>query len=167
MRHTPTSFSFHILAVVWFGIMAGFFATYSFNVNFATQQMDGASYAIVQSSLNRNVRHSLFFVFFFLAPLWCILAIATDWQRRGWCLLLSVAALLYLGGIIFLTREVNLPLNAYTESWNPGALPPDWEQTRRAWSQANMWRSGASATAFVLSVLALALRGHGTPARTS
>jgi hypothetical protein len=30
-----------------------------------------------------------------------------------------------------------------------------------------MWRSGASATAFVLSVLALALRGHGTPARAN
>ncbi|MBA3595745.1 MAG: DUF1772 domain-containing protein [Polaromonas sp.] len=165
MRHTPASLFFHVLAVVWLGMMAGFFCAYSFNVNFATLQMDGATYAVVQSMLNRNVRHSLFFVFFFLAPLWCVLAVTLDWQRRVWCLLLVAAALLYVGGIIFLTREVNLPLNAYTESWNPGALPSDWEHTRGAWNQANMWRSAASATAFVLSVLALVLRAPGRPPR--
>ncbi len=50
----------HALAVLWLGLMAGFFGTYSANVNLALLQMDGATYATVQSAFNRNVRHALF-----------------------------------------------------------------------------------------------------------
>lgn len=55
----------HALAVLWLGLMAGFFGTYSANVNLAMLQMDGATYATVQSAFNRNVRHALFFALFF------------------------------------------------------------------------------------------------------
>ena len=39
----PLSFIPHALAVLWLGLMAGFFGTYSANVNLALLQMDGAS----------------------------------------------------------------------------------------------------------------------------
>ncbi len=38
--------------------MAGFFWTYSDNVNLAMLQVDGATYATVQSLFNMNVRHA-------------------------------------------------------------------------------------------------------------
>ena len=129
------SLACHALAIFWLGVMAGFFWTYSANVNFATLEMDGATYARVQSGLNRNVRHAMFFGFFFGPPLLCALALATAWsaRHRGWWRCLLLAGVLYGLGIVVFTAQVNLPLNAYTESWDPRALPPDWARTRERW----------------------------------
>ena len=139
----------HTLAVLWLGLMAGFFGTYSANVNLATLQMDGATYATVQSAFNRNVRHALFFALFFGPPLWCALA---------------VVGVAYLLGIVFFTQQVNLPLNYTTEAWNPQALPADWAKVRDQWNAANLWRAllslGCFATA--LGTLVGRLAGRGT-----
>ncbi len=121
---------------------------------------------MVQSALNRQVRHTLFFCFFFAPPLWCLLAVAAGWRARAsWTWLLLAAALLSTLGIIFLTREVNLPLNATTEAWNPAALPADWADVRERWNTANLWRSAVSALAFALALLALAIRQTRPAAR--
>lgn len=161
--HSPTrgfSLAFHALAIVLFGMMAGFFWTYSANVNLAMLTLDGATYATVQSAFNRHVRHALFFTFFFGPPPVAALALAIGWRqwRRGWFALLASAGLLYLLGIVFFTAQVNLPLNHYTESWDLSALPPDWAQTRAHWNAANLWRTCASAAAFALALGALAWR---------
>lgn len=150
----------HALAIFWLGLMAGFFWAYSANVNFATLQMDGSTYAVVQSSLNRHVRHAMFFVFFFGPLPWSALAVLAAWRsrRERWPWLLAAAGVLYGLGIVVFTAQVNLPLNAYTESWNPQALPPDWALTRERWNSANLWRAWASATAFALALAALAMR---------
>ncbi|SOD29223.1 Uncharacterized membrane protein [Variovorax sp. YR752] len=154
------SLACHALAIFWLGVMAGFFWTYSANVNFATLQMDGATYALVQSSLNRNVRHAMFFGFFFGPPLLCALAVGTAWtaRREGWWWCLLLAGVLYGLGIVVFTAQVNLPLNVYTESWNPQALPSDWAQTRSRWNAANLWRTVAAALAFGLALAALCAR---------
>lgn len=65
-----------VLTVFSLGIMAGFFGTYSGNVNFATLELDGPTYSQVQSALNRHVRHPLFFAFFFGPPLLCLVTLA-------------------------------------------------------------------------------------------
>mgnify|MGYP003585468291 FL=1 len=156
----------HTLAVLWLGLMAGFFGTYSANVNLATLQMDGATYATVQSAFNRNVRHALFFALFFGPPLWCALAGATAWRehRTLWWRLLAVVGVAYLLGIVFFTQQVNLPLNYTTEAWNPQALPADWAKVRDQWNAANLWRAllslGCFATA--LGTLVGRLAGRGT-----
>lgn len=154
------SLACHALAIFWLGVMAGFFWTYSANVNFATLEMDGVTYARVQSALNRNVRHAMFFGFFFGPPLLCALALGMDWRahRTLWWRSLLLAGLLYGLGIVVFTAQVNLPLNAYTESWNPLALPLDWALTRERWNAANLWRSVASAAAFGLALAALCAR---------
>ena len=150
----------HALAVLWLGLMAGFFGTYSANVNLAMLQMDGATYATVQSAFNRNVRHALFFALFFGPPLWCALALATAWREHCalWWRLLAVVGVAYLLGIVFFTQQVNLPLNHLTESWTPATLPADWAGVRDAWNRANLWRSGLSLALFAASLLTLALR---------
>lgn len=175
-RTSPISFvlssagwGLHGLAVFAFGLMAGFFWAYGFNVSLATAQMDGASYAVVQSSLNRHVRHAMFFGFFFGPPVLSALALAAgrDEWRRGWFGLLAFAGVLYALGIVLFTAQVNLPLNAYTESWDPRALPPDWAETRARWNAANLWRCAASALAFALSIAALALRARAVADATA
>lgn len=150
----------HALAVFCLGLMAGFFWAYSANVNFATLQMDGSTYAQVQSSLNRNVRHAMFFGFFFGPPLLCALAALVAWPawRERWLWCLVAAGLLYALGIVLFTARVNLPLNAYTESWDPHALPSDWAQVRARWNAANLWRAWASAAALALALAAFCMR---------
>ncbi|MBX3585344.1 MAG: DUF1772 domain-containing protein [Ramlibacter sp.] len=156
----------HTLAILWLGLMAGFFATYSANVNLAMLQMDGPTYAVVQSAFNRNVRHMLFFSFFFGPPVWCGLALlaASPERRQAWWGLLAAAAAIYLLGIIVFTHQVNLPLNAQTEAWSPQALPPDWATVRDQWNVANLMRTLVSFGAFALALVALALRA-GRPQR--
>ncbi|WP_244502960.1 DUF1772 domain-containing protein [Marinomonas gallaica] len=131
------------ISILMFGMMAGFFATYSFNVNYAMLQVDGATYATVQSLFNINVRHLGFFLCFFgaaVAPLITSLLLFINAERRK-ALIWAVLSLLYILGIIVFTKFINLPLNYYTESWDPKHLPNDWQEIRDNWNQANLYRT--------------------------
>ena len=102
----------------------------------------------------------MFFSFFFGSAVAAVLALILNYRhyRSPSFWLLASAAVLYSLGIIFFTKFINLPLNYYTESWNPAQLPSDWEATRQSWNTANAWRVLSSALAFVLSLAALLLR---------
>lgn len=167
MRFSYVENSLVAVATIIFGIMAGFFWTYTFNVNLAMLEVDGATYATVQSLFNENVRHFVFFIFFFGGGVFSVLALLGNWQRwktvSFW--LLAVACVVYILGIIFFTAQVNLPLNYYTESWDPQNLPADWIDIRQQWNNANAFRVGTSVTAFVLSVAALVIRASANQSK--
>lgn len=147
------------LSVLTLGLMAGFFATYSVNVNLATQELDGPTYALVQSAFNRHVRHALFFAVFFGPVPLSLLALIAGWApQQRWWRLTTLVLLAYALGIVVFTREVNLPLNHLTESWSAATLPADWHHTRDAWNRANAWRSGLGLGLFVAALLALSWR---------
>ena len=148
------------LTVLLLGLMAGFFATYSANVNLATLELDGQTYAQVQSAFNRNVRHAGFFACFFGPVPLGLLALATglDHWRSAWWRLLALCVLCYALGIVLFTRQVNLPLNHLTESWTPDTLPAGWAGVRDAWNRANLWRSVLSLALFAAGLTALVLR---------
>ena len=151
------------LAAAVLGLMAGFFWTYSYNVNLAMLQVDGATYATVQSLFNVNVRHAAFFMLFFGGGLFPLLALVINqrhWRTSAFWLLVA-ATVIYVLGIIVFTRQVNLPLNALTEAWNPKQLPADWSQVRDRWNEANMIRAWLACTAFALALAALVVRADG------
>ena len=154
------SLAAQLLTVLLLGLMAGFFATYSANVNLATLELNGPTYAQVQSAFNRNVRHAGFFACFFGPPPLGLLALAAAWPRRkqAWWRLLALTVLIYALGIVLFTRQVNLPLNHLTESWPPTAPPSDWAGVRDAWNRANLWRSGLSGVLFVGGLVTVVLR---------
>ncbi len=149
-----------VVAILAFGIMSGFFWTYTFNVNLAMLNVDGQTYAQMQSLFNENVRHSMFFIFFFGGGAFSLLALVINFRhiKHASFWLLAIAVLIYILGIIFFTAQVNLPLNEYTESWDPDSLPADWTTTRNSWNHANAIRVATSFTSFVLCVLALCIR---------
>lgn len=154
------------LLTVWLlGLMAGFFATYSANVNLATLELDGPIYAQVQSAFNRHVRHAGFFACFFGPLPLGLVSLASGWAKRhtAWWRLLALTVLAYALGIVLFTREVNLPLNHLTESWTPATLPPDWTRVREAWNSANLWRSGLSLVLFTASLMTIVLRLPAQP----
>lgn len=151
------------LACVLLGLMAGFFCTYTFNVNPALLKVDGPTYAIVQSLLNQNVRHAAFFVCFFgagVAPIAAAVVNFKHWKEASvW--LVAVAGIAYIAGVVVFTREVNLPLNAYTESWTPSNVPTDWDATRNKWNEASAIRVYVSPFSLVCCLVALVLRASG------
>ncbi len=125
------------------------------------------TYATVQSLFNRNVRHAAFFALFFggtVLPLLAALANLRHWRAPTFWLLLA-ATLAYGLGVVVFTHEVNLPLNAYTESWRPDQLPADWTMTREQWNAANTARVWMACTALALSLGALVLRASGVGVR--
>ncbi|GAA6142411.1 DUF1772 domain-containing protein [Hydrogenophaga sp. 5NK40-0174] len=150
----------HALLILWLGIMAGFFGTYSANINLATLTLDGPTYALIQSEFNRNVRHFVFFIFFFGVLPIGLTALAMGWRDRStaWWRVTALIVLAYALGIVAFTRAVNLPLNYLTESWTPATLPADWAATRDAWNQANLWRACLNLALFALSLWALISR---------
>ena len=86
MSHTPflnsLSLAAQLLTILLLGLMVSTFATYSANVNLATLELDGPTYAQVQSAFNRNVRHAGFFACF-IGPLPLgLLAMAAAWPDR-------------------------------------------------------------------------------------
>ena len=156
----PLSLCLQLLTVLLLGLMAGFFATYSANINLATLELDGSTYAQVQSAFNRNVRHAGFFLCFFGPVPLGLMALVSDWAQRrsAWWRWLALTVAAYALGIVFFTRQVNLPLNHLTESWPPTAPPSDWAGVRDAWNRANLWRSGLSLALFAAGLAALVLR---------
>jgi uncharacterized membrane protein len=153
------------LTVLLLGLMAGFFATYSANVNLATLELDGPTYALVQSAFNRNVRHAGFFACFFGPLPLGLVALAAAWsdRQKTWWRLQALVVVAYGLGIVLFTRQVNLPLNYLTESWTPATLPPDWATVRSAWNQANLWRSGLSLALFAAGLAGLMWRVSSRP----
>ena len=141
------------------GLMTGFFATYSFNVNYAMLEVDGSTYATVQSLFNINVRHAGFFVCFFGAVLLPAIT-GVMWLRKDKrrALVWLAIALSYFIGIVIFTRFVNLPLNYYTESWNPASLPDDWKAVRDQWNTANLLRVIVSMITFSVALAIPQLR---------
>ncbi|WP_409526234.1 anthrone oxygenase family protein [Nitrincola sp. MINF-07-Sa-05] len=148
---------FSISSTLLLGLMAGFFATYSFNVNYATLALNGEMYAIVQSLFNTNVRHPGFFLCFFGAGAMSVITgllglVAKEKTAKIWIAI----GITYVVGIIFFTRFVNLPLNFYTETWNPMDLPADWPEVRAKWNQANLFRTVISFGLFSTATFLLA-----------
>jgi hypothetical protein len=82
--------------------------------------------------------------------------------------LTALIVLAYALGIVWFTREANLPLNQLTESWTSTTLPADWSVVRDAWNRANLWRAALSASLFALGLLSLCLRllANTTPRNT-
>lgn len=148
------------LSALFFGIMAGFFWTYSFNINLAMLDVSGPIYAQMQSLFNQHVRHGMFFTFFFGSGAVCFIALIVNWRhlRSLAFALLGLAFLVYCLGVILFTKNVNLPLNYYTESWDLNALPSDWASIRDQWIRANNIRVVMAGAAFVLSLSALVVR---------
>ena len=145
------------LAVLMLGVMAGFFWTYAFNVNYATKNLDADDYVRVQSLFNENVRHAMFFLFFFGAAFLSFVAALFSWLSKNISRtrLLLLAGLVYLGGVVMFTHQVNLPLNYETESWVLGQVPAHWQEVRTAWNEANLLRTGAAFLAFSFGLLSL------------
>ena len=98
---------------IWFGIMAGFFWTFSNTVVPGLEISPGTSGFVAMQKINEAVRNPGFGIFFFGACLLAALLLVQGLARlRHWTSLVQVAAAaVYLGGVLFVTANKNVPLN--------------------------------------------------------
>lgn len=65
--------------------------------------------------------------------------------------------------VVVLTRAVNVPLNDQLMAWEIAAPPSNLRELWAPWERAHVIRTAAAVVAFVLAVLALALKASKKP----
>jgi len=150
-----------VAALLFNGAIFGFFYAFFASVlnGFDTMPPDAAIEAM--NAINREVRNVRFFPIFFLTPLMALIAAGLGWAagQRGAALFFAAACLVYVGGGIFPTVQMSVPLNQVlmtvdTTVLSPGELADAWSAYSYDWSWWNALRS-------VFSGVALALCGGG------
>jgi uncharacterized membrane protein len=95
------------------GLVAGVFYAYAVSVNLGLRVQPDASYIATMQAINQKIQNPLFFLSFFGAVLFLLVALAVHLPRprfgRFW--LIALASALYVGGGFLLTVVVNVPLN--------------------------------------------------------
>jgi uncharacterized membrane protein len=95
------------------GLVAGVFYAYAVSVNLGLGVQPDASYIATMQAINQKIQNPLFFLSFFGAVLFLLVALAVHLPRprfgRFW--LIALASALYVGGGFLLTVVVNVPLN--------------------------------------------------------
>ena len=85
-----------------------------------------------------------------------ISAFLSRYDRRPFYLLLLACGLAVIGDLV--TILVNIPINNRLATWNPAALPPDYQDYLRQWWQWNHVRLAAMFTARCVVFAAMLVR---------
>ena len=152
MNRTATTLQ--ILATCLIGLMAGFFFAFAVDVAPAMRELDAQAYITVQQAVNRVVRNLPFALVYFgaaVTPLLAAAALFVAGRRRQAGLWLAIA-LVYIGGVFLVTREINVPINNALALWDPAAAPAQWRQARDDWNFANLARCIVACVCFVAAV---------------
>ncbi|ABG58376.1 conserved hypothetical protein [Cytophaga hutchinsonii ATCC 33406] len=154
-----------IAAIVSTGMMAGIFFTWTNAVTPGIGRLDDMGYLTAFKSMNKTILNPLFFVLFFL-PLCAIPLTAFLKYQEGnqpACILLAVAALLYVAGCICVTVSGNVPLNDLLEKTdlinsNVQQLTQLRSSIEVKWNLFNLIRTVASVMSFSLLVISVCVK---------
>jgi uncharacterized membrane protein len=146
------------------GLVAGVFYAYAVSVNLGLGVQQDASYVATMQAINEKIQNPLFFLSFFGAVLFLLVALAVHLPRprlgRFW--LIALASALYVGGGFLLTVVVNVPLNEELARVGGDAPAGELARARAAyegpWNFWNGVRTVFSILAFVALVGACLLR---------
>jgi uncharacterized membrane protein len=146
------------------GLVAGVFYAYAVSVNLGLGVQPDASYVATMQAINEKIQNPLFFLSFFGAVFFLLVALAIHSPRprlgRFW--LIALASALYVGGGFLLTVVVNVPLNEELARVVGDASAGELARARAAYeSPWNFWngvRTVFSILAFVALVGACLLR---------
>lgn len=148
-----------IITTLFSGLMAGLFYAWSISVTPGLAKIDNTSYLKAFQSMNRAILNPVFFLAFFgLAVLLIYMSFKTfgsPQTSQQWMIL--SAAVLYLGGIMFVTIFGNIPLNNSLESlqietMTPAQMTAFRETFESKWNRLNMIRTICSSLSFLLLI---------------
>jgi uncharacterized membrane protein len=156
-----------LLGLLWFGLMAGFFWSFSVVVMPGLEGTDPLAAMRSMQSINDGVRNALFAIGFFGAPLLGLALVIQAFTRlRTLPSALTLAAVaVYLLGVFLVTVAFNVPLNRELASVDP-SLPANASVMRAYvddWTTWNHVRTLAGILAFgLLAVRLLVERSDAT-----
>ena len=138
-------------AVIFLGLLSGFFAAFSLDVTPALQQLDATTYAQAQQHLNQTISNRGFAVLFFGATLLPFLSAAmAAWQsRRRMALYWLIVAIIHFIGVYWISVVMSIPLHQEMLTWNAAMPPSDWQTTRDSWANSNVFRTIAESVCFI------------------
>lgn len=155
-----------LLAILMFGLMAGFFYAWSVSVmpGFALIPPEQAVPAM--QAVNVAVRNAAFGAAFFLSPVVALIAAGLLLRagRGRAAALMGAAALVYLGGALALTVAVNVPMNEALAPLTPADAAEAaaiWAEYAPRWTFWNHVRGFAALGALALAALALRAEAAG------
>ena len=151
------------LATLTAGLIAGVYYAYAVSVNLGLAAQPDASYIATMQAINEKIENPLFFLSFFGAALFVLMALGVHFRPRSerfW--LVALACLFYIGGSFLLTVFVNVPLNEELARVATDASPGELARARAAyegpWNFWNGVRAVFSMLAFLVLVIACLMR---------
>lgn len=152
-------------ATLALGLIAGFFYTYEVSVMRGFARLTDAEFVSAMQAVNATIRNWAFAPSFFGAALLLLVVLALHRHRlvstKG--VLIIMATLFYIGGALFLTLRINVPMNDWLAAQGPAALMVDpgaiRVQYEADWVFWNLVRTLNSGLAFLMVSAALWLDG--------
>lgn len=153
-----------ILVTSLFGLMAGFFYAFSVTV---MPGLDLAAPAVsieAMQVVNIAVRNSVFFVTFFLTPVFALGLALLMWFKsyRRAAMLMAIASVVYLAGGLILTMQIHVPMNealavVSVDATNAASI---WSQYSESWTPWNTVRTVFSSLALIFAGLSVFAQGR-------
>lgn len=140
------------LALLWVGVMAGFFFAFSVLVMPGLDRVDAATGVAAMQAINAAVDGVAFGVAFGGAPVLCLAVILSATLRRSGRWLAGVGALVYLVGVFGVTVAFNVQLNDELDLVAPTspAAPAAMADYLVEWTRWNHVRTVAGVLAYAL-----------------
>lgn len=155
-----------LLAILMFGLMAGFFYAWSVSVMPGFALIPPEQAVVAMQGANIAVRNAAFGAFFFFSPLVAFVSALLFFRagrgRAG--ALMGAAGVLYLGGAMALTVAINVPMNEALAPLAPADAAEAaaiWADYAPRWTFWNHVRGVASLGALALAALALRAEAKG------
>ncbi|MEV0197068.1 anthrone oxygenase family protein [Nonomuraea sp. NPDC050691] len=148
------STAFAIISLLFNGLMAGLFYTFSTTVMPAFNAIEPAQATAAMRSINKKILNPLFLPVFLLAPVASLVTgvlLLVDGAATAGVLFLAAGAV-YLLGTLGATSALNVPMNNALEA---GSM--DWSAYAPRWTTWNHVRSLSCVAALVLAGVALVL----------
>lgn len=147
--------------LVMLALMTGFFFAFSVCVMPGLDQVAPGSAIEAMQGINEAVRNPVFFVTFFLTPAIALVAAIALWigGNRRVAVGMSVAALVYLVGVIVVTASINVPMNNALALINPAGSEAAsiWLDYSERWTFWNTARTFSNFLAFAIAAIAPAM----------
>ncbi len=150
------------VSIIACAAVAGFFYAYACSVMYGLDDSSAITALEAMQGINRTVRNPIFAASFFgtalLLPLAAVLNFISGAKQASG--ILAVAALTYIGGGLFLTMSINVPMNEALSVVDVSALKDPgqaWKDYNEPWSYWNWLRTAFSFLALMLAVFAF---GH-------
>ena len=157
-----------LLAMLLFGLIAGFFYAFSVDVMRGLNTIDPLEAIHAMQGINTEVRNPVFFVTFFMTPVIALAAAAvlhTTGSKLA-AIIMICAAVLYIAGAFMPTVLINVPMNEALGALvvTPGDqnIADIWEDYSSRWTFWNTARMIVSSGSLLLSGLAIFAIRHQT-----